>query len=42
MAQEKEVVAIGECGLDYYRNQASEKLKVKVIKKNKKRFLLST
>ncbi len=40
MAQEKEVVAIGECGLDYYRNQASEKLKVKSYKEKQKEVFI--
>jgi len=35
-----EVVAIGECGLDYYSNQASEKLKVKSYKEKQKEIFI--
>ena len=38
LALEEKVVAIGQCGLDYYHNQASKKLKLKIIKKYKKKF----
>ena len=40
LAQEKEVVAIGECGLDYYRNQESEKLKVESYKEKQKEVFI--
>ena len=40
MALEEKVVAIGECGLDYYHNQASKKLKVENYKEIQKEIFI--
>ena len=40
LALEEKVVAIGECGLDYYHNQASKKLKVENYKEIQKEIFI--